>query len=129
MANSIGPHSFIFLLGNVPVIQQQIEVLTKPGEDSHRLRRRGLRSPNFNLESHGTYSSQSDARAALNVFAEMVDEEAVGLEKDDFDHAGLEQVEVAILNVEQLSLMKTASNTTGRDWLLKCRWTLRLTPF
>ena len=128
--SSIGSHNFLFLLGNVPVIQQQVEVLTKPGEDGHRRRRIGFRSPNFTLESHGTYDSRNEARHALVQFALLVDGPAVALEKDGFNHTTDtdEMVNVAVLRVEQLSLQKTASNTTDRDWLLRCRWTLRLVP-
>jgi len=130
MSGSIGPHNFVHLLGNVPVIQQRIEVLTKPGEDGHRRRRLGTRSTNFTLESMGTYDSRNEAREALSVFGQMPDGAAVPLTKDGFNHTtdNDEEVKVAVLHVRQLELRKTAGNTTGRDWLLRCEWSLRLVP-
>ena len=130
MSGQIGPHIFDYLVGNVPSIQQEIEVITKAGEDGHRRRRIGRRSETFRLETLGTYSTVTAARLAFAVFSAMPDGPSQGLIKDGHNYTvNNENVKVAILHVQQLELQKKAC-IAGTDnlWLLRVEWTLRLVP-
>ena len=73
MSGSIGPHNFLLLRGNVPIRRTELEVIAKPGEDGHLLRRIGDRSQIFELESHGIYLSKGYAGNAFEVFGDMID--------------------------------------------------------
>ena len=131
--NSIGIRTFVFLLGEVPVIQQDIGVLVKPGEDGHRRRRMGLRSTDFTLESHQTFATDAAAREALILYADLLEGTAQELIQDDYNFetsvaAPEDAVKVAVLHVEPIETRLTSCNTTGSPWLLRCEWTLRLVP-
>ncbi len=132
MANKIGPHTFQLIRGNIPIITQEIEVISKPGEDGHIRRQVGLRSPVFDLETQGTYATETAARNAFEVFGAMKTSFAVGLEKDtvDYDAGPTVPYEVQVLDVVQAELTKKAciTGTTNR-WLLRCVWTLILIPY
>lgn len=141
MAHRIGPHTFAYMFGEVPVITDAVEVIQKPGEDGHILRRVGKRAPTFELRTQGAYATKDDARAAFQTFGEMVGVEpglppdvgeiAYTLEKDDFNYTTdpLTKYRVQILEVRQDRLTKKACIAgTSNTWWLECSWSLILVP-
>ena len=131
---SIGPHTFLYILGNVGQPTHVIEGIEKRGVDGVVLRDIGLRSPPFQLETIGAYATRIAAVQAFHIFDLMKTLGAQVLIKDgvnyNTDPTTAQTFLVQVMGVEQLSLKRTACNTAGPtlNHVLRCNWTLIPVP-
>ena len=134
MSGSIAGITFDFLLGEVQHYTQEIETITKPGEDGFIRRGRGLRARPFTLNGFKTYSSKAAAEEAFNDFHQWKTDDPKSFVKDSVDYtttgigSPLKKYKVAVLEVEKTACRNAASTTTGNDWILQCDFTLQLVP-
>jgi hypothetical protein len=129
--HEIGGTVFTLLQGEVPRIRPEIEVITKPGEDGHRRRNLGLRSPQFKLTSISTHASKDTARATFVVYTDKITGGAQELIKDGYNYTtdADDDYEVVVVDVRLLDLSKKACIAgTSNTWQMTCEWTLLLVP-
>ena len=135
--HQIGPYNFAWMSGSVPTISQAVEVIKKPGEDGHIIRRKGMQSPTFTLQTGAHGLSQEAGRSTFEGYRGLIGESPSdgslgwGLCKDDYNYtnnlAANYYVHVLDVQLDELKKYACIAGTTN-TWWLRCTWTLILLP-
>ena len=127
--NSIGEFEFISLDGNPGVLQEQVDLIHRPGTDGALIRLRGKHPIPFQLVSRVDAEDVAHGRELLGKYRDLIGEPAVPMIWADAPIAS-EGAKVSVLNVSQLSLRSIATATGGLNppsgaWL-EAAWILLL---
>jgi len=131
--NSIGPHQFLALHGDPEPLQQQVEVISRPGVEGVALWKRGRRGIQFGLRSVRDCEDLADAMKTLQRYRQQIDEDPVPLTWNALDMTRQKYL-VAVLRVRALGsrgrggVRKILAGVGGfhaaPGALLECEWEL-----
>lgn len=125
--NSIGEFGFLSLIGHPPGIQQELELLQRPGVNGVGLWKTGFRGRPFRLRSLVDAQSKEDAREYYTLYCELIGADPVQLIYSDHDSED-EGYRVAVLSVTPLDIRALANSAGGLNspslgWI-ECDWDL-----
>ncbi len=128
MAESIGDFTFVCLKGQPGVVQQEIELITRPGVDGTGLLRTGRRGQPFDLETGVDTQTLEAGRTLFNQYKALSGTDPVKMVWGAINLETAESVLFGVLRVDLISLRPIAASVGGLNppsgaWL-QCRWNL-----
>lgn len=129
LANSIGDHEFIALLGQVvPPLEWPAEPRVRLGVDGTTFMRIGRRGRQFTLKSQVDCEDLADGRLIYSNYSQEILADPLVLVQDDYDFDFSEDFKIVVMAVRLVTLHKMIVASGGladpSEAFLECEWDL-----